>query len=99
MKISNLSFKIFESIMKKKIIFRLIAISFPVIIILILEVILRIAGYGEDYQLFHRVPIQNKPDYLIMNEHIAKKYFNDNDFRSDNQSVLQRRVFFKNVKA
>ena len=74
--------------MKKKIIFKLIAIFIPFIIILILEIILRIASYGEDYQLFHRIPMDNKPDYLVMNKNMAKKYFKDNDLRSDNQTDL-----------
>ena len=74
--------------MKKQHIFRITAILLPFILIFLLEIILRIVNYGEDYQLFHRVSIENKPDYLIMNKNIARKYFKDNNLRSDNQSDL-----------
>lgn len=84
----KISFKIFLSIMKKKTIFKFTAVFLPVIFILIIEMLLRIAGYGEDYQLFHRVSMEDKPDYLVMNKHMARKYFKDNDLRADNQSDL-----------
>ncbi|WP_228851423.1 SGNH/GDSL hydrolase family protein [Aegicerativicinus sediminis] len=74
--------------MKRKVVFKLIAIALPFIFIFILEVLLRMVGYGEDYQLFHRIPMDNKPDYLVMNKKMAKKYFQDDDLRSDNQSDL-----------
>ncbi|MBW8243540.1 hypothetical protein K1F50_12070 [Muricauda oceani] len=72
----------------KKIIFKIVAVCLPLILLLLLEVILRVSGYGEDYQLFHKVPIENKPDYLVMNKRIAGKYFKDNGLRSDNQADL-----------
>lgn len=74
--------------MKKHIIFRITAILLPFILIFILEMTLRVVDYGEDYQLFHRVKIENRPDYLIMNNNMARKYFKDNGLRSDNQSDL-----------
>ena len=74
--------------MKRRILFKLIAISLPVIAILILEVILRVVDYGEDYELFHTIQIENKPDFLIMNGKMAKKYFNDDELKSDNQTDL-----------
>ncbi|WP_179004525.1 SGNH/GDSL hydrolase family protein [Winogradskyella forsetii] len=61
----------------------------PFVLIFILEIGLRIGGYGESYQLFHGIPhVENKPDYLVMNKKIAGKYFKDNGLRSDNQSDL-----------
>lgn len=74
--------------MKKKIIFKLIAISLPFILIFLLETTLRLVGYGKNYQLFNKVVVNNKPDYLEMNKSIAGKYFKDNGLRSDNQSDL-----------
>ncbi len=74
--------------MKKQILFRIIAILLPFIFIIIIELILRIAGYGNDYELFHRIPMKNKPDYLEMNVNMASKYFKDNGLHSDNQSDL-----------
>lgn len=79
-------------IMKKKSIFKAIAISIPFVFVLIVETILRVADYGEDYHLFHKVRGDNKPDYLVMNKDLAKKYFKDNGLKSDNQSDLFLKV-------
>lgn len=74
--------------LKKKTLFKIISISIPFLLILLIELILRMSGYGDNYQLFNKVKVDNKPDYLIMNSHIAKKYFKDKKFHSDNQSDL-----------
>jgi len=75
--------------MKKQLLFRSIAILLPFVLIFILEIGLRIGGYGASYQQFHGIPhIENKPDYLVMNKKIAGKYFKDNGLHSDNQSDL-----------
>jgi lysophospholipase L1-like esterase len=74
--------------MRRLTIFKLISISLPLIAIIALEVILRVADYGEDYQLFHRIQLENKPDFLIMNGKMADKYFNDDELKSDNQTDL-----------
>lgn len=74
--------------MKKQTAFKIIAIVLPLVLVILLEVILRLAGYGNDYQLFHRISVENKPDYLEMNKNIAGKYFKDNGLSSDNQSDL-----------
>lgn len=73
---------------KKKTLFKVIAFSLPFLFVILIEVILRISGYGDNYHLFNKVKVENKPDYLIMNSKVAKKYFNDKGFRSDNQSDL-----------
>jgi len=49
---------------------------------------LRIGRYGENYQLFNKVKVDNRPEYLIMNSQVSKKYFKNNGFNSDNQSDL-----------
>ena len=74
--------------MKKKTAFKLIAISFPFFLILVLEVMLRIFGYGERYELFQKVISENNTEYYVMNSGISKKYFKNTGFRSDNQSDL-----------
>ena len=74
--------------MRRSTIYKLIAVSIPFVIIIILEIILRFANYGENYQLFHRIPVKDKPDYLVMNKDMAKKYFNDDNLKSDNQFDL-----------
>ncbi|GAA4300494.1 hypothetical protein [Aestuariibaculum suncheonense] len=74
--------------MKKQTLFKVISILLPLVFILLFEIILRIGGYGEDYKLFHKVSTQSETDYLVMNKHIAKKYFKDNELQADNQSDL-----------
>ena len=73
---------------KKKIVFKVIAFCLPFLFVILIEVILRISGYGDSYHLFNKVTVENKPDYLIMNSKVAKKYFNNKEFKSDNQSDL-----------
>ena len=74
--------------MKRKTVFKLIAISFPFFLILALEVLLILFGYGERYELFHKIISENDIEYYVMNSGISKKYFRNTDFRSDNQSDL-----------
>jgi lysophospholipase L1-like esterase len=77
-----------NQLMRRNIIYKLIAVSIPFVFIIILEIILRLANYGEDYQLFRRIPMKDKADYLVMNKDMAKKYFKDNELKSDNQLDL-----------
>ena len=74
--------------MKKESIFKIITISLPFLLIFLIEIALRIGGFGENYNLFKKVKVENGPDYLIMNSNIAKKYFSDEGFHPDNQSDL-----------
>lgn len=74
--------------MKKKILFRIIAAALPIILILLVEVVLRLFGYGEGYQLFNRVRGENGVEYLVVNPNLSKKYFKDTDFKADSQSDL-----------
>jgi lysophospholipase L1-like esterase len=78
--------------LNKKTVFKLIAIVFPLVVILVVEVMLRVFGYGENHQLFHKIISQNNTEYYVMNSDISKKYFKNTAFRSDNQSDL----FLKN---
>ncbi len=75
-------------IIKRKTLFKIISISIPFILILLIEIALRMSGYGDNYHLFNKVKVENKPDYLIMNSKVSKKYFNNKEFKSDNQSDL-----------
>ena len=74
--------------MKKKILFKIIAAALPIILILLVEVVLRLFGYGEGYQLFNRVRGENGVEYLVVNPNLSKKYFKDTDFKADSQSDL-----------
>ena len=74
--------------MKKNTVFKLVAISLPFAFIFLIEVTLRIFGYGENYELFHKVISENDTEYYVMNAEISKKYFRNTGFHSDNQSDL-----------
>jgi len=74
--------------LKKSTLYKIIAILLPFLLVLLIELSLRIIGYGENYQLFKKVNADKKPDYLEMNSTIAGKYFKNNGLTSDNQSDL-----------
>lgn len=55
--------------------FRGIAISIPVLILLLAEVLLRLFNYGHDTSLFIRYP--DDPNYWVINKYASEKYFTD----------------------
>lgn len=58
---------------KRLLLFKVLAICFPIIVLVFLECGLRLFGYGLDLGLFVDDP--NHPGYLVMNQHTSKKYF------------------------
>jgi hypothetical protein len=58
--------------------FTAITIALPLLLLLVIEAGLRIAGYGADYRLF--VPVLDHPDYLVSNVEIGKRYFGSGPF-------------------
>ena len=56
-------------------IFKLILILIPVLILLVFEGILRVAGYGDNLHLFIQNPVKGYEKYMIVNPEIGKKYF------------------------
>ncbi len=59
---------------RKKMIFTGLMLGIPVLILLILEITLRIANYGQDLQLFVPTPDKSSP-YYGMNLEVAQRYF------------------------
>lgn len=55
--------------------FRVIAISIPVLILLLAEVLLRLFNYGYDTSLFIKYP--DDPNYWVINKYASEKYFTD----------------------
>jgi lysophospholipase L1-like esterase len=55
--------------------FRVIAISIPVLILLLAEVLLRLFNYGHDTSLFIKYP--DDPNYWVINKYASEKYFTD----------------------
>lgn len=60
---------------RKKIIYKLTALLFLVILLLFIEVFLRIFGYGYNLNLFIKHPNKLYKDYMAFNQAIGKKYF------------------------
>ncbi|WP_162997055.1 GDSL-type esterase/lipase family protein [Mucilaginibacter kameinonensis] len=55
--------------------FRIIALSIPVLILLLAEGLLRLFNYGHDTSLFIRYPDDN--NYWVINKYASEKYFTD----------------------
>ena len=60
---------------KKTAFFKMGSVFLSLFLIVLLEGILRLSGYGTDYPLF--IEAKDQPDYLVMNPEISKKYFSD----------------------
>lgn len=71
------SHKQFDHIdLKRKKIFNFILFLFPFFILFLIEVTLRILGYGENYNLFKDYSFSGK-SYRVSNHDFGKKYFNN----------------------
>lgn len=53
--------------------FWVIMVSTPLLLLLLLELILRMIGYGQSYPLF--IEASEQPDYRMMNPRVSEKYF------------------------
>ena len=60
---------------KRLLIFKILAISSPLILLALLECGLRLFGYGHNLSLF--VEDEKHPGYLVMNQYASIKYFSD----------------------
>lgn len=73
----------------KRIIFRLVSISIPFLLLVIIEIVLRISGTGQNYKLFVEKEIDGV-GYYVMNPDICSKYFGSTSY-----SQTQNRYFRK----
>lgn len=62
---------------KKQWIFRCIAVCLPLLFIVLLEIILRIAGYGHSMQLFVTDP--ENEEYFVMNRFASERFFSNQE--------------------
>lgn len=60
---------------KNNLLFKLITLVIPLFILLLIEVILRLAGYGDNLNLFIQNPKAGYENYMIVNPEVGKKYF------------------------
>jgi len=63
----------------RKWIYTIILLLFPFIILYLVEILLRIAGYGYNFDLFINFPDKEFQEYRICNPEIGKKYFQINE--------------------
>jgi tetratricopeptide (TPR) repeat protein len=59
----------------RKRIFSIISILLPFIFLILLEIILRVTGYGDNHSLFITHPDEGFENYYVVNPEIGKKYF------------------------
>ncbi|MEM8509250.1 MAG: hypothetical protein AAF717_15570 [Bacteroidota bacterium] len=62
--------------MKKEVAFKIAASLLVVVLFVLVEIGLRLSGYGTNYPLF--IAVQNNPEWIHMNPEISKKYFGQN---------------------
>ena len=75
---------------KKTTFFKIGSVLFSLLLIVLLEVILRVSGFGTDYPLF--IEANDQPEYLVMNPEISKKYFsNTKDATSGYQELFKKK--------
>jgi len=74
----------------KKIVFTGISILFPIFLLIVLEISLRIAGYGKDFSLFVDHPDAGAEfaKYKIVNPEIGAKYFQHLEYTTPTNDVL-----------
>ena len=67
--------------------FKWLAILFPLVLIVLLELILRVFGYGYDTSLFVKYPPD--PNYMVMNHYASDKFFPDTAYATTgNQEIF-----------
>ena len=59
------------------VIFRIVSVLLPFLLLGMLEIVLRFAGYGHDLTLF--VESKDHKGYLVMNPHASEKYFGETE--------------------
>ena len=79
--------------MKKETVFKLFALSFPLILLLLLEITLRIADYGENQDLF--IEYSEDHRFLHQNKKVALRYF----FQEQNATTSNNDLFLKDKPA
>lgn len=84
---TNLNFKTkFTS--RKKLIYSFILICIPFIILFLLEILLRIIGFGDNLNLFVNHPDKAFREYKVVNPLIGKKYFQKLEYTSPANDIF-----------
>lgn len=75
---------------RKQLLFKIVAISLPFFFIILLELCLRIFGYGYNFDLF--VDYQPNKDFLVFSPDASKRYFADTRFApTGNREIFKKK--------
>ncbi len=74
-------------------IFRIILCLIPLVFFALIELALRLSGFGHSYPLF--IPDPNQPGYSLVNPHVIKRYFPEPDMAPP---VNIESTYFRNEK-
>jgi hypothetical protein len=72
---------------KKKMIFSIILVLFPILFFVLLEISLRAVHYGQDYRLFSDLNLYGK-EYYKFNPEFGKKYFYKLPFMAPSNDIF-----------
>ncbi|OFY58078.1 MAG: hypothetical protein A2Y87_06310 [Bacteroidetes bacterium RBG_13_46_8] len=75
----------------KKLIFNLLIAIIPVLFIVLLEFLLRLFQYGDDYSLFIDHPDELYSEYRIVNPHVGAKYFQLLEYTEPARDIFLRK--------
>lgn len=72
----------------RKVLFNLIIALFPILIVLVLELLLRLFGYGNNLSLFIDNPDKTYKEYRMVNPEIGKKYFQKFEYSAPPKDIF-----------
>jgi tetratricopeptide (TPR) repeat protein len=70
---------------------KVFSVMLPVLIILLLEGLLRLTGYGDNLRLFIQMPEQGYEKYMMVNPEIGKKYFQKLEYTSPANDIFLKK--------
>jgi len=75
----------------KQRVFSIIAITLPIVFLILLELILRLSGYGDNFSLFVNHPDAVMEKYYVVNPEIGKKYFNKMEYSAPPKDMFLKK--------
>jgi tetratricopeptide (TPR) repeat protein len=76
---------------QRVILLKVFAVLLPVLFILLFEGLLRLAGYGDNMNLFIQIPEKGYENYMMVNPEIGKKYFQKLEYTSPANDIFLKK--------
>ena len=73
---------------KQNLVFKVITAVIPILILLAFEGIMRIAGYGDNLNLFVQNPVKGYENYMMVNPVVGKKYFQKFEYTAPGNDIF-----------